>query len=143
MVDPRQEQWQNEKLEWVFCLPAGSLESAPWQGWQHWYEGFPEHGAIYFNSDHEYRTIIYNRGTLPEYLDGYKLVHTFPSEGTVECPGGWMGDGTVKESDSVVAPKYPGTYQVCPFCEQTVGSRHGSIYIGKDWEEAVYRKGVI
>jgi len=143
MVDPRQQQWQKEKLSWVLGLVTDRFEEKPWYGWPYWYEGVSHRTMSFLDPKKTYRTIVYNTGSIPDYLDGHRLVHRSPCPSMVDCPGAWMGSGEVKDVECVEAPRYPeGTYQICPYCEQPLGARHGNIYIGHEWEEAVFQKGV-
>jgi hypothetical protein len=141
MIDPRQAQWLKEKIEWVFGLLGGELASEPWDGHLHWYEGAPEYIAGQYSNTVNYRTVIMDCATTPAplHVENWKLYSTFSNSGEVECPGRWMGDGRVIERDTVEVPKDPsGAYRVCPYCEGIIGMKHGMIYLGDGWLEAVY-----
>jgi hypothetical protein len=144
MVDARQAGWLKEKIEWVFGLLGGELASEPWDGHLHWHEGTPEYVKGHYSDTVNYRTVIMDCATSnpPGNIENWKLHSTFSNSGETECPGGWMGDGTVTEQDSVEIPKAPeGTYRVCPYCENPLRTKHGMIYLGDGWVEAVYEEG--
>lgn len=140
MVDPRQEQWQRDRIEWVFGILGGELETVPWDGYPYWYDGAPDYADELKNG--EYRTIIRNClfDPPPDEIEGWKLIQTFSSSGETECPGKWFSNGVVHESDCVEAPSSVGPYKVCPYCEQALGMEHSMIYLGDGWLEAVYQK---
>jgi hypothetical protein len=146
MIDRRQAEWLKGQIEWVFGLSGGELEEEPWGDWQHWYMGVPEYaGPEHTDPTVEYRTAILDcsYSQPPEKLDGWALDTIYHSSGETECPGGWMGDGLVNRNSAVCVPdNRGGKYRVCPYCEAREGTKHGMIYIGDGWVEAVYSRKV-
>lgn len=140
MIDARQAKWMREKLEWVFGLFKEELGAEPWDGWEWWYEGPPKEVYNKFNDeDRLYRTLIMDatQQPPPEDIEGWKLVDIYPNSGNVECPGGWMGNGTVNGSQSV---EVSNNHWLCPLCESARGQQHGIIHIGSGFVEALYTK---
>jgi len=128
---------EREEIEWVFGLTGGELADKPWAGHKYWYEGVPDYAGEDFADDEEgtqYRTVVccYACSNPPDELGDeegtYKLAKVYSNSGETTCPG---------HSDQDNAGRV--TEEQCPLCDMKQGEKHGYIYLGDGWAEAVYK----
>ncbi len=140
-------------VEAVFRLGGGELMDVPWTAsygsevlgtFPHWYEGIPEWCDVEDDDLHDegatYRTLIpapnpYS-GPPSELRDEngtWKLLRTFTSSGETECVYRGSDEG------EIVLATQAQDGESCPCCGESVGSKHGYIYLGEGSCEAVYK----
>jgi len=152
---------EREQVEYVFGLTGGELSATPWaivyeaessvdgkpftpegervpehevhrSTWRYWYDDAPEYAArecaVEFPATT--RTVVtcaLYGGVRRAFYDAngkrWELLKFFTNSGETECP---RKDETIPE----------GAH--CDLCDGTTSAKHGFIYLGDGWVEAVY-----
>lgn len=151
---------ERERIEWVYGLTGGELETSPWQTaapsvyqsdgsetgdwlpwpWRYWYEGTPEYatrelGADYA-ADFRFRTIVVDYGGL--YSPSPRLFDAETGrEWRLIASYAHNGETECPGRHSDCPTVEPSDGVACALCEEPIGSPHG--YILGNGCEAVYR----